>query len=65
MAGFLKSILFPSENEKKRKEIRVGIAELAPIWLKYNQFFVSQKDKGAKGTEVQPASEQGKTRSDS
>ena len=65
MAGFLKSILFPSENEKKRKEIRVGIAELAPIWLKYNQFFVSQKDKGAKVTEVQPASEQGKTRSDS
>ncbi|MEW6377564.1 MAG: HD domain-containing protein [Thermodesulfobacteriota bacterium] len=51
MAGFLKSILFPSENEKKRKEIRVGIAELAPIWLRYNQSFAPQEVPKIEGTQ--------------
>jgi hypothetical protein len=51
LAGFLKSILFPSENEKKQKEIRVGIAELAPIWLRYNQSFAPQEVSKIEGTQ--------------
>jgi len=50
VAGFLKSILFPSESQKKREEIRVGIAELAPIWLRYNQSFSPQKVSKVEGT---------------